>query len=75
MRMLTEAETRERLRQAVEAAGGVRAYSRLHDLCGPGNLSCAIKGTRPISDAIARTIGLTRVIRYGTLTAVAKEAA
>lgn len=70
--MVTEEEMRERLREAVRAAGGVRPFARQHQI-GPGNLCNILNGRKQAGEQIARTVGLTRVIAFDIVRADAES--
>jgi hypothetical protein len=62
--MLTERAVLKRLADRVANAGGsVNAAARQLGIPQP-TLAAALDGTRPLGDALLRTIGLRRVVRY-----------
>ena len=60
---LSDAEMREKLRAAVEAAGSQRA---LADACcvTPQLVSMCLTGTKTISDRLAKRLGYRRAVAY-----------
>lgn len=61
--MLTEMQVIERLRAACKAAGGQKAFARLHDFT-PAYVHDVLHGRRPPADRILAAIGLERIIVY-----------
>lgn len=61
-----ETFVREELKEAVEKAGGLRAFARQHNL-DPGGLSWMLQGAKCISDKVARTVGWSLVTEYRML--------
>ena len=59
---MTEAEVLERVKQAVDAAGSMRAFARLHNLT-PSYVHDVLKGRRAISERVAAIVGVERVVR------------
>ena len=59
--MLTERDVYARLYAAIKAAGGVRAFARLHSLT-PAYISDVARRRRDLSDTICATIGVVRTI-------------
>lgn len=60
VKVLTEAEARERLRVSVRAAGGASAFARLAGFSGPF-VSEALNGNRGLTDRLLAAIGLEKV--------------
>lgn len=61
--MLTEQEVMERLRTAIEQAGGQRKFAEAHGLT-PGYINDVIHGKRALADRILATIGVRRQVVY-----------
>lgn len=61
--MLTEQDVIERLRAAVEAAGGQRRFADLHDFT-PGYIHDVLHGKRALADRICAAIGVERQVIY-----------
>lgn len=61
--MLTEQEVRDRLRAAVEAAGGQRAFAEAHNLT-PAYVNDVLHGRRALADRILAAIGVERKTTY-----------
>lgn len=61
--MLTEQEVRERLRAAVEEAGGQRAFAAAHGFT-PAYINDVVRGRRALADRILATLGIERVVVY-----------
>lgn len=59
--MLTEHEVMERLRTAIQAAGGQRQFARAHGLT-VSYVSDVLHGKRALADRILATIGIEREI-------------
>lgn len=61
--MLTEQEVMDRLKNAIEAAGGQRRFAELHKLT-PGYVNDVLHGKRALADRILATIGVQRHVVY-----------
>lgn len=61
--MLTEQEVMERLRAAIEGAGGQRAFAEKHGLT-PAYINDVVHGRRALADRILAAIGVKRTITY-----------
>lgn len=61
--MLTEQEVRDRLRRAVNEAGGLRRFAEQHGLTAP-YISDVLRGKRALADRILATIGIVRETVY-----------
>jgi hypothetical protein len=61
--MLTEQDVRERLRAAVEAAGGQRAFAAAHGFT-PAYINDVLHGRRGLADRILAVIGVERATVY-----------
>lgn len=59
--MLTEQEVIERLRIAVEAAGGQRAFARAHEFTA-GYINDVLRGKRAPAERVLAVLGIERVI-------------
>ena len=59
----TPAEVLAELRRAVEAAGGVRPFSRMHKVSA-AYVSRTTRGEMLIGDKLAATLGLTPVVVF-----------
>lgn len=59
---MTEQEVIEMLKAAVDAAGGQRAFARLHGLSA-GYVNDVLRGKRGLSDRILKTIGVKRYVQ------------
>lgn len=60
---MTEDQARKRLKSAIDAAGGQRAWARAHNLSAPF-VNDVLHGNRQISDRICEALGLVRVVTY-----------
>lgn len=58
---MNEQEVIERLRAAVEAAGGLRSFGRAHDFSA-AYISDVLRGQRKPADRILSVLGLERVV-------------
>lgn len=61
--MLTEMQVIERLRAACKAAGGQKAFARLHGFTG-AYVHDVLHGRRPPADRILDALGLERMTIY-----------
>jgi DNA-binding transcriptional regulator YdaS (Cro superfamily) len=61
--MLTEQEVRDRLRGAVEQAGGQRRFADMHGFT-PAYVNDVVHGRRALADRILAAIGVERVVSY-----------
>ncbi len=61
--MLTEQEVIDRLREAVKAAGGLKAFAARHRFTS-GYISDVLHGKRGLADRILRSIGIDRKTIY-----------
>lgn len=61
--MLTEQEVRDRLRTAINEAGGQRAFAEQHGLT-PAYVNDVVHGRRALADRILAAIGVSRAVTY-----------
>jgi hypothetical protein len=61
--MLTETQVIERLRAAVDATGGQKAFARAHNFT-PAYVHDVLHGRRAPADRILEALGLERVVIY-----------
>ena len=62
---MTEDEVRERLRAAIEAAGGQQSFAKAHGFT-PAYINDVVHGRRALADRILMAIGIKRVISFET---------
>lgn len=60
---MTEQEVIERLRLAIQAAGGQRAFARAHGLS-VGYINDVLRSKRTLSDRVLATIGIRREVMH-----------
>lgn len=60
---MTEREVIERLQEAVTAAGGQRAFARMHGLS-VAYINDVLRGKRALSERVLATIGIRREIQH-----------
>lgn len=61
--MITEKQALGRLRRAVDATGGIQAFSRVHNISA-GNLSRVLRGIKPLTEKYAGAVGLHTVAAF-----------
>lgn len=66
--MLNEKHVAKRLKMAVDAAGGVRAFARLHGMS-PSYVSMVRNGTKEFGPLIESAIGVCRIPAWENLDA------
>jgi len=75
-RLLTDQQLRDRLRQAVEAEGGIRAYARNRSVqASEVSRALNVGSKKPIGTAVAATLGLTPVVLWANVSSDQTEAA
>ena len=60
---MTEQKVIERLKQAVQSAGGQRAFAREHGFS-VAYVNDVLRSKRPLSDRVLATIGLRREVQH-----------
>lgn len=70
--MLTEQEVIDRLRFAIEHAGGQRAFAEKHGFT-PGYINDVLWRKRGLADRILTTLGIERLIVYRVIDQESKE--
>lgn len=71
---LTQTQVVQRLKEACDAAGGQRAWSRKHGISSKW-LNNVLRGRQSISPGLTLALGYRRIIEYEPIMAEAKDAA